>query len=377
MPCVTSTPNPHARLLLAATMTIRRLSASALTLMLLAALSFTAAAAALPSASPVSTLQGRLEALARQALPGTLGITVFDLQSGKVWRVNAQRAFPMMSVFKAPVAAAVLDRIEHHALSMEQPVVIRRSDLESGAIREHFKGDQMTFTVRQLLTEAVSKSDNTAVDALLKVMGGPRIVTAFLHDHGIDGMRVDIGENGFRSVFEDLKPGQNPPANETDAQQLARLRRGYQAFLADPRNRSTPDAAANFLRKLWDGQLLPPSSTRYLLDLMYAQTMPNRLRRGLPMGARLADKCGTSYTLEKTTAAYNDIGILSWPDGRAVVVAAFLTASTASKDERDAIFADLARTVAATLHPSTNTTTAPSAPVRRNPGSTARAGSGR
>jgi beta-lactamase class A len=71
----------------------------------------------------------------------------------------------------------------------------------------------------------------------------------------------------------------------------------------------------------------------------------------LPTGVLLADKCGTSYTLEHVTAAYNDIGILTWPDGRSVIVAAFLTASPASKAERDAMFAGLASTVAVALHP--------------------------
>jgi len=328
--------------------------------------------------APSTKLQAQLENLALRAKPGTLGVTVIDLHSGQTWRVNAGQAFPMMSVFKAPVAAAVLDRIEHGQLAMDRKVVIRRGELESGTLRDHFHGEQMRFTVGQLLTAAVSKSDNTAVDALLPLVGSPNAVTAFLRTHGIEGMRVDTGERGFRPVFEDLKPGQQPPANETDAQQLARLRRGYRAYLADPRNRSTPDAAADFLHKLWDGRLLSSASTRHLLDLMYAQTMPSRLRQGLPPGARLADKCGTSYTLEKTTAAYNDIGILSWPDGRAVAVAAFLTASTASKGERDALFADLAHEVTAALHPSASIANAPSAPARRNPGtSAAPAGSGR
>lgn len=300
---------------------------------------------------PSSDLQDRLDALVQRARPGTLGITVIDLESGAEWHANADQAFPMMSVFKAPVAAAALARIEHGELSMDQLVVVKRADLESGTIRDHFHGAQMSFTVRQLLMDAVSYSDNTAVDALLPVIGGPEVVTAFLRAHGIDGMRVDLGERGFHPIFENLKPGQQPPAHETDAQQLVRLRRGYEAYLNDPRNRSTPNAAADFLRKLWKRQLLSPASTQYLLDLMYAQTTPSRLRKGLPLGVRLADKCGTSYTLENTTAAYNDIGILSWPDGHAVVLAAFLTASTASQNERDEIFAELARTVAMTLHP--------------------------
>lgn len=366
-----------------ASMTLLRLLFRALAFALFASLCVTSPleveAATRPAveAMPPAGLQARLESLARRARPGTFGITVLDLHSGQAWRVNAGQAFPMMSVFKAPVAAAILDRIERGQLAMDREVIIHRDALESGTIRDHFRGERMRFTVGQLLTAAVSRSDNTAVDALLPLAGGPGGVTAFLQAHGIEGMRVDTGERGFRPVFEDLKPGQQPPANETDAQQLARLRRGYRAYLADPRNRSTPDAAASFLRKLWDGQLLSPASTRHLLDLMYAQTTPSRLRQGLPPGVRLADKCGTSYTLEKTTAAYNDIGILSWPDGRAVAVAAFLTASTASKDERDALFAELAREVAAALHPATGGATVPSAPARRSPASTSPAGSGR
>ena len=342
----------------------------------------TAATQAMPNRSSPQhpmALQQQLDELVRRALPGTLGIVVIDLQDGQAWRANADRAFPMMSVFKAPVAAAVLSRIEQGSLSLDQTVTVQRGDLESGTIREHFQGERMGFTVRQLLTAAVSRSDNTAVDALLKSIGGPEVVTAFLRAHGIDHLRVDTGERGFVPVFEDLRPGQSPPAHETDAQQLARLRRGYRAYLADPRNRSTPDAAVDFLHKLWNRQLLSPASTRYLLDLMYGQTTPSRLRLSLPAGVRLADKCGTSYTLEHTTAAYNDIGILTWPDGHAVAVSAFLTASTAPKNARDAIFADLTCAVVAALHPrDAAAPNAPNAPTRRSRGtSAAPAGSGR
>lgn len=303
------------------------------------------------SATRIASLQDHIDALVRRSRPGSLGVAVLDLRSGHEWRANAAQPFPMMSVFKVPVAAAVLALIEQGKLSMDQVVIIRRSELEAGTIRDHFQGEQASFTVRQLLTAAVSKSDNTAVDALLARIGGPAVVTDFLRKHGIDGMRVDLGEKGFNPIFANLAPNQQAPVGETAAQELTRLRRGYDAYLTDPRNRSTPDAAASFLRKLWKKELLSAASTQYLIDLMYAQTAPNRLRAGLPTGVRLADKCGTSYTLEGRTAAFNDIGILVWPDGHAVIIAAFLTASTASKDERQAIFADLTRDVTAALHP--------------------------
>jgi len=311
-------------------------------------------AVAVDSSATVNTrarLQGKLEALTQRARPGTLGITVLDLPSGTTWRVNADHAYPMMSVFKAPVGATVLARIDHGDLSFDQTIRLARADLMSGPIRDQFHGDEMTFTVRQLLIAAVSKSDNTAVNALIKLVGGPAVVTNFLRTHHIEGMRVDMDEAEIGHVFDGLGPHGQAPANETSVEENQRLQRGYKAFLADPRNRSTPDAAAMFLRKLWRNELVSPASTRYLIDLMYGQTAPSRLRAGLPADVRLADKCGTSYTLDGVTAAYNDIGILTWPDGHTVIVAAFLTASHSSQKERDAIFAELGRETAAALHP--------------------------
>ncbi|MET0330710.1 MAG: class A beta-lactamase [Dyella sp.] len=302
-----------------------------------------------------STLQEQLERLAQRAQPGRLGIAVLDLQSGATWQVNAAQAYPMMSVFKAPVAAAVLDQVDHGTLSLEQMVTVTRAELTAGSavpsIGTHFQGERMRFSVRQLLVAAVSESDNTAVDALLRLLGGPAVVTRFLRGHGIEGMRVDLDEAAVGRLFEQMAPGQSPPLDETEPVQLARLQRGYQAYLTDPRNRSTPQGAVDFLRKLWDGQLVSATSSRYLLALMNAQTVPHRLRDGLPTGAALADKCGTSYNLKGRTAAYNDIGIVHWPDGRAVIVAAFLTDSTATLAQRDALFAELARDVVQSLHP--------------------------
>lgn len=85
--------------------------------------------------------------------------------------------------------------------------------------------------------------------------------------------------------------------------------------------------------------------------LMYRQTTPNRMRAGLPADVRFADKCGTSYSLAGETAAYNDMGIITWPNGHTVIVAAFLTSSKADKQARDALFAKLGKSVAEATSP--------------------------
>lgn len=306
------------------------------------------------SAGNPSALQGALASLVQRARPATLGVAVLDLASGASAGVNADQAFPMMSVFKAPVAAAVLSRVDDGSLSLQQAVTITRGQVQDGSavpsVGAHFHGERMTFTVEQLLKAAVSESDNTAVNALIRTVGGPQAVTHYLRAHGIDGMRVDMDEVGVSHVFNGLGDGGSMPAHESDAAADQRLARGYAAFLADPRNSSTPTAAIDFLRKLVGGQLLSAHSTQRLLELMTAQTTPNRLRAGVPAGVRFADKTGTSATFNGATGAYNDIGIMFLPDNHVVLVAVFLRDSRGSNQDRDALFADVARTVAAAVH---------------------------
>jgi beta-lactamase class A len=312
-----------------------------------------ASAASAPSSNDL--LQHALDALAQRAQPGVLGVATLDLTTGASAGVNADRAFPMMSVFKAPVAAAVLSRIDAGSLSLSQPVTITRHQVMGGSavpsVGAHFRGESMTFTVEQLLKAAVTESDNTAVNALIRTLGGPSTITTYLRAHGVDGMRVDIDEADVSQVFEGLRPGEMEPQNESPAAARERYERGYKAFLADPRNCSTPDAAIAFLRKLVKGELLSPESTQRLLALMEAQTIPNRLRAGLPQGVRLADKTGTSGSFGDRRAAYNDIGIIRWPNGHTVLVAGFLRDSPMTDKARDALYADIARSVVANTHP--------------------------
>lgn len=295
-------------------------------------------------------LQAELEAIAKRAQPGTFGIAVVDLASGARWGVNADRSFPMMSDFKAPVSAAVLARIDAGTLTMTQRATIRRSEVVDGSatasVGERVKKGETSFTVDELMTAAVSKSDNTAVDALIRLLGGPEEVTRFLHDKGITETHIGSTEGTIAGIFDNLHGAAAPPAGETKEQEDRREREGYKNYITAPPNHTTPNAAALFLKKLWSHELLSPVSTNYLLDLMYAQTIPNRLRAGVPAGARFADKTGTSATVDEMTAAYNDTGLITWPDGHAVIVTAFLSGSTASKADRDALFAEIARDAA-------------------------------
>jgi beta-lactamase class A len=103
----------------------------------------------------------------------------------------------------------------------------------------------------------------------------------------------------------------------------------------------------NFLQQLQAGQLISPAATARLLTIMAATTTGQaRLKAGLPPGATLAHKTGTSRTDLGLTAATNDIGIVTLEGGRALAVAVFLSASMADEAAREAAIAEVMRTIA-------------------------------
>ena len=74
-------------------------------------------------------------------------------------------------------------------------------------------------------------------------------------------------------------------------------------------------------------------------------TGKDRIKAGLPDGARLAHKTGSARTDLNLTPATNDIGIITLPDKRRYALAVFLSGSSADEADRDALIADVTRAV--------------------------------
>ena len=103
------------------------------------------------------------------------------------------------------------------------------------------------------------------------------------------------------------------------ARRACRSSGGAQAFedyIDDPIDGATPEGLVNGLARLRRGELLSRASTERLLSIMsQTRTGPQRLTGGLAPGWRIAHKTGTGQVLGGTQAGYNDIGILTSPDG--------------------------------------------------------------
>jgi beta-lactamase class A len=106
---------------------------------------------------------------------------------------------------------------------------------------------------------------------------------------------------------------------------LERRRELFDQYIADPVDGATPEGLVGGLARLRQGELLSPRSTERMLSIMsQTRTGPQRLTGGLATGWRIAHKTGTGQELGSTQAGYNDIGIVTAPDGHHYALAVMI-----------------------------------------------------
>ena len=122
----------------------------------------------------------------------------------------------------------------------------------------------------------------------------------------------------------------------------------------DPVDGATPVAIAAALAQLKQGELLSPANTaRFLGWLGEVKSGPNRLKGGLPEGWSIAHKTGTGQVLDivpqgtpADQAGYNDVGILTAPDGSVYTVAVMIGRTHVSIPERMEMMHGVVRAIA-------------------------------
>lgn len=262
-------------------------------------------------------LQKRFETIA-QAAQGKVGVAVELLETKESIQWNGQEKFPMQSVYKLPIAMAVLERVDQGTLKLEQMVQVPTNDFVSAKqhspLRDaHPRGAELS--VSNLLQLMVSESDGTACDVLLRVLNGPESVNRYLHQLKVTRVLITTTEKEMGR-------------NET-AQYL---------------NSATPEAMADLLRALHEGRGLSVSSRSLLLKFLTgSSTFPGRIKGLLPKGTIVAHKTGSSRTIDGFTAATNDAGIVTLPDGRHLVIVVFVSDSKADDATRQAVIAKISR----------------------------------
>jgi len=77
-------------------------------------------------------LQDRIEQISLTA-QGRVGVTATVLETGESVTLNGSQRFPMQSVYKFPIAMAVLAQVDHGKLKLDQKIRVEASDIVQGS----------------------------------------------------------------------------------------------------------------------------------------------------------------------------------------------------------------------------------------------------
>ena len=246
-----------------------------------------------------------------EAAGGTVGLTVIHVESGRAVNIHGDMQLPLYSVFKLPLAVAVLKDVEEKRLQLDRKVVTTPTEIVPGSQENTALWRKpVERTVAELLELCISRSDNTSADELLKLVGGPEAVTKRMRSLGFPNFVI------HSSVSEYVKD--RSKVNTGTASELGRL-----------------------LVELQKGGVLQTPELSVLLGFMERATTGDRRLRGLlPAGTLVADKTGTG----EAGVATNDVGLITLPKGGGhLAIAVLIKESKLTPTEQEKLIAELAR----------------------------------
>ncbi len=332
----------------------QRIAAGLLAIILLLGPAPATAQAAAPMVPPAPPfIRDQIATLGR-SFDGRVGIAVRSINEGWSTGWKADELYPQQSVSKLWVSITAMDAVDRGQAKLTDPVTLRRDDLTlfHQPIADLILGTgTYTTTLDDLLIKAITTSDNTANDKLMRVVGGPDAVRAMIKAKRIGAVRFYNGERALQSRIAGLMWSPAYSIGNTfyqarDSLPLSVRKVAFDHYWSDPYDGAAPSAIVTALARLKRGELLSHASTAHLLDVMsHTKTGANRLKGGLAPGWVLNHKTGTGQVLGTQQAGYNDIGILTAPDGRSYSVAVMIKLTSVPLPVRMTLMNNVVRAV--------------------------------
>ena len=248
-----------------------------------------------------------------------IGVAIYGFENKDTLSINGNKHFPMQSVFKFHIALAVLNEVDKGRLSLDQEVYIKHSDLLLkiwSPLREDFPNGDIKLRLSEILSYTVSKSDNNGCDILLRLIGGVKTVQNYIDSLGLKDFSIQASEEEM--------------AKEWNVQFS---------------NWTTPISSLQLLKKFYDRKILSKTSCDYLWKILVeTSTGVHRIKGQLPPNTQVAHKTGTSDTnKEGLTAAVNDIGIVTLPNGKHFAICVFVSNTLENIETNEKIIADITK----------------------------------
>ncbi len=236
---------------------------------------------------------------------GLYEVVVIGPGGETIYELNGDHQLQSASLYKLLIMVEVFRQIEDGVVAFDDPVFMYSGFFKEAGSDDPFDLSYVgsTVTVEALLYPMIAYSSNVAAFALLNLVGNANI----------NQTAADLGMTASEIRWMPaLASGSTDVAPGTGLASYAGLY--LQAPTADEAfNVTDADDTALLLRLLVEGQVVSPSASRSMLDLLAAQVVNDRLPALLPGGV-VAHKTGNIDNV------VHDAGVIYTPYGPVVTV---------------------------------------------------------
>ncbi|WP_214411970.1 class A beta-lactamase [Sphaerisporangium fuscum] len=254
--------------------------------------------------TPISEAEVRKQIRRLEAsYKGRIGAYALDTATGKTVGHRANEIFAINSTFKAMECAAVLKKARTSEPGLMNKVIHWTQDEVVSASPKTDKRGEEGMTVAELCDAAITYSDNTAGNMVLKQIGGPAGLTKYFRSLKDPISRLDRWETELNNWSPKEK-----------------------------RDTTTPAWIARDLRKVAVDDALAPEDREQLNAWLKANTTGGtRIRAGLPKEWIIGDKTGTGDAY----GTADDIAVIRTSATAAPIIMAIYTNRDTIDGQRD------------------------------------------
>jgi beta-lactamase class A len=220
-------------------------------------------------------LKTQIQTLVAQNSGLTPAVFLADLDTQSYVDINGTEALPAASTIKFPILVAFFQDVDAGKVQLNTPLIMRKELIvgEAGDMQTQPVGTK--FSALKTATEMMTKSDNTATNMMIDLLGGAEALNQRFQAWG-------LSQTVIRDWLPDVKG-----TNTTSAKDLVTV-----------------------MAQVNEGKVVSLRSRDRILEIMRRNEFNNMLPKGLGEGATIAHKTGTIGIL------LGDVGLVDTATGK-------------------------------------------------------------
>ena len=157
----------------------------------------------------LAKLRSEIQKTARD-VKGQLGLYMKHVESGREIAIDADKIFPLGSVFKIPIMVEAYRQVNEGLLSMDEKIKLENRSYCIGSGILQYLSPGLELTIRDIITLMIVATDNTASEMLWKRIGIQR-VNMLIRELGLaktsiylpwrEGFLLTMGKGPFKDML--------------------------------------------------------------------------------------------------------------------------------------------------------------------------------